>query len=158
MVRTILVIIAWLVLTITGRGRAEELRSPGAELAQQSTSPPAPILAPRTETIEPVVVTATKIEEPLEHLGAAVTVITEDELKTYSYPTVGDALRRVSGLEVQRSGGFGKLTEIRIRGTTPQQVQVLIDGVRVKSPTSGDFDFSDLSSDQIERIVRCGFP
>ena len=120
--------------------------------AQEPTSPPPSPPVPRTEAAEPVVVTATKIAEPLERLGAAITVITEDELRAYNYPTVGDALRRVPGLDVQRSGSLGKLTEIRIRGTTPQQVQVLIDGVRVKSPTSGDFDFSDVSSDQIERI------
>src|SRR5207247_10888535 len=32
------------------------------------------------------------------------------------------------------------------------QVQVLADGVRVKSPTTGQVDLSDISPDQIERI------
>jgi vitamin B12 transporter len=143
---------ACLLSAVTTFGWAADVGSPNGLLAQQPTSPPSAPPAPRSETAEPVVVTATKIAEPVERLGAAVTVITEDELRTYNYPTVGDALRRVPGLDVQRAGSLGKLTEIRIRGTTPQQVQVLIDGVRVKSPTSGDFDFSDLSTDQIERI------
>jgi len=108
--------------------------------------------AQERETLEPVVVTATKIEEPTERLGATVTIITADDLARHNYPTLADALRDVPGVEVQRSGSFGKLTELRIRGTTPQQAQVLVDGLRVKSPTSGDFDFSDLSPDQIERI------
>ena len=108
--------------------------------------------AQETQTLEPAVVTATKIEEPVERLGAVVTIITADDLARHNYPTVADGLRDVPGVQVQRSGSLGKLTELRIRGTTPQQVQVLIDGLRVKSPTSGDFDFSDLSPDQIERI------
>jgi vitamin B12 transporter len=104
------------------------------------------------EKLDPVVVTATKIEEPQERLGATVTVITEDELRLYNYSTAGDALRQVPGLEVTRSGGIGKLTQVRVRGTGTQQVQVLIDGMRVNSPTAGGFDLSDLGLDQIDRI------
>jgi vitamin B12 transporter len=111
-----------------------------------------PAAAQEAKRLEPVVVTATKLEEPQERLGATVTVITEDELKLYNYETVGDALRQVPGLEIQRSGSLGKLTNMRIRGTSTAQVQVLIDGMRVKSPTLGSFDFSDLAIDQIERI------
>jgi len=102
--------------------------------------------------VDPVVVTATKIAEPRSQVGATVTVISEEELKTYNYLTVDDALRQVPGLEVQRQGSAGKLSQVRIRGTSTQQVQVLIDGVRVKSPTAGTFDFSDLGLDQIQRI------
>src|SRR5437870_169527 len=112
--------------------------------------PPAAAQEPRT--LEPVVVTATKLEEPQERLGAAVSVITEDDLKAYNYETVGDALRQIPGVEIQRSGSLGKLTDIRIRGSSTSQVQVLVDGMRVKSPTGGGFDFSELSIDQIERI------
>lgn len=111
-----------------------------------------PVAGQEVKKLEPVVVTATKIETPQAELGAAVTVITEEELRVYNFGTVGDALRQVTGVEVQQSGGFGKLTQIRIRGARTQQVQVLIDGVRVKSPTSGEFDFSDLALEQIERI------
>src|SRR5439155_3584236 len=111
-----------------------------------------PAAAQEPKTLEPVVVTATKLEEPQERLGAAVSVITENDLKVYNYETVGDALRQVPGLEIQRSRRLGKLTAIRIRGTSTSQVQVLIDGMRVKSPTAGTFDFSDLAIDQIERI------
>src|SRR5262245_46364343 len=59
--------------------------------AQEPTAPPPVPPAPRTEVAEPVVVTATKIAEPLERLGAAITVITGDELRAYNYPTIGDA-------------------------------------------------------------------
>ncbi len=110
------------------------------------------VWAQEARRLEPVVVTATKIETPQEELGATVTVITEDDLKTYHYESVGDALRQVPGIEIQRSGSLGKLTDMRIRGSSTSQVQVLVDGVRVKPPTIGTVDLSDLSIDQIERI------
>ncbi|HEV8471208.1 MAG TPA: TonB-dependent receptor [Methylomirabilota bacterium] len=101
---------------------------------------------------EPVVVTATKVETPAEQLGAAVTVITGEEIETRRYPTVDEALRQVPGVEIRRSGSFGKTTSISIRGANPNQVQVLVDGVRVKSPTTGQAELADLSPELIERI------
>lgn len=102
--------------------------------------------------LEPVVVTATKVETPQERLGASVTVITEEELRAYNYDRIEEALRSVPGVEVQRTGTLGKDAGVRIRGANRSQVQILIDGMRVKSPTLGLFDFSDLSLDAIERI------
>ncbi|PYM60509.1 MAG: TonB-dependent receptor, partial [Candidatus Rokuibacteriota bacterium] len=101
---------------------------------------------------EPVVVTATRVEESLEQIGASVTVIPEETIREQGYRTVDEALRTVPGLDVQRSGSPGKLTTVQIRGANPSQIQVLIDGIRVKSTTTGDFDFADLPVDQIERI------
>jgi vitamin B12 transporter len=112
----------------------------------------APAAGQEVRRVDPVVVTATKIEEPLERLGAAVTVITEDELRTYDYVSTGDALRRVPGVEIIQSGSHGKTTSIRIRGANPNQVQVLVDGMRVKSPTLGTTELADINLDQIERI------
>jgi vitamin B12 transporter len=117
----------------------------GAVSAQQ---PPEAV----TKRAEPVVVTATRSEEPLEQIGASVTIVPEENFETFQYRTVEDALRTVPGVEVQRSGSLGKLSTVRIRGANPTQVQVLIDGVRVKSVTSGDFDFADLPLDDVERI------
>ncbi len=108
--------------------------------------------AQEVKQAEPVVVTATKIETPAEQLGASVTVVPGDEIDARRYPTVDEALRGVPGVEVRRSGSFGKSTTISIRGANAQQVQVLVDGMRVKSTTLGQADLSDLSPDLIERI------
>ena len=105
-----------------------------------------------TRKMEPVVVTATKHETPAEQLGATVSVITGEELRTYNYDRVEEALRTVPGVEIQRSGTPGKATNVRIRGADPNQVQVLVDGLRVKSPTLGSADLSEISLDAIERI------
>lgn len=104
------------------------------------------------EKLEPVVVTATKVETPVEELGATVTVITEDELRDYNYSRVEEALRTVPGVEIQRSGSLGKTASIKIRGAGAAQVLVLVDGMRVASPTLGTMDLSELSLDAVERI------
>jgi vitamin B12 transporter len=108
--------------------------------------------AQEVKQAEPVVVTATRTETPAEQLGASVTVITGEEIDTRRYPTVDEALRGAPGVDIRRSGSFGKTTSISIRGANPNQVQVLVDGMRVKSPTLGQVDLSDLSPDLIERI------
>jgi vitamin B12 transporter len=111
-----------------------------------------PAQAQEAKTLPPVVVTATKTETPAAELGASVTLVTEEDFKTFHYPTVDEALRRVPGVEIRRSGGFGKTSAITIRGANTKQVQILVDGIRVKSPTLGEVDLSDISPDTIERI------
>jgi vitamin B12 transporter len=107
---------------------------------------------PAAKNLDPVVVTATKSEESLERLGASVTVITEEEMRDKNYTTLEEALRHVPGVDIQRSGGLGKTTSIRIRGAGPQQVQVMVDGLRVKSPTLGVAELSDFALDGVQRI------
>ena len=99
-----------------------------------------------------MVVTATPVATPAEQLGASVSVVNGQDFQTYHYPTVDEALRSVPGVEIRRSGAYGKTTSVTIRGANANQVQVLVDGLRVKSPTLGQVDLSDISPDLIERI------
>jgi vitamin B12 transporter len=108
--------------------------------------------AQEAKRVDPVVVTATPVETPAEQLGAAVSVVAGEDFQTYHYPTVDEALRNVPGVEIRRSGAYGKTTSVTIRGANANQVQVLVDGLRVKSPTLGQVDLSDISPDLIERI------
>ena len=113
----------------------------GAEETAQTTPGAAPATpAGDVRRADPVVVTATRSEQPLEQTGASVTVVPEEEMRVHEYRAVDEVLRTVPGVQVGTSGSPGKLSTIRIRGANPTQVQVLVDGVRVKSLTSGDFD------------------
>ena len=128
------------------------MRSPWMLMAVLVLVPVGTAAAQAPSDLDPVVVTATKTETPQERLGAAVTVVTEEEIQEKNYATLEEALRHVPGVDIQRSGGLGKTAQIRIRGAGPQQVQVMIDGMRVKSPTQGVAELNDLSLDAIERI------
>jgi vitamin B12 transporter len=107
---------------------------------------------PDPKKVDPVVITANKVDTPVSQTGAAITVIPGDDFQTYHYTSIGDALRTVPGVDVRQSGSFGKTTSVSIRGANPSQVQVLVDGVRVKSPTLGQAELVDIAPDLIERI------
>jgi vitamin B12 transporter len=106
---------------------------------------------PVLETRE-VVVTATKTPVPVTHLTSAVEVITGEDLTRRRVKTVADALRLAQGLTVFSDGGPGTSTSVRIRGGNADQVLVLIDGAIMNSATLGNFDFANLTTDNIERI------
>jgi vitamin B12 transporter len=115
--------------------------------AQEATSE-----EPVAQRIDPIVQIGTKIDTPVADVPSAVTVISGEEIVNKRYTNVGDALRAVPGVQIQSAGGLGKLTTVRIRGAAPNKVQVLVDGARVDSPSQGDFDFSDISPDLIDRV------
>jgi vitamin B12 transporter len=99
-----------------------------------------------------VIVSATKTEMPAKQVTSAVEVITGEDLQQRKIRTVAEALRWASGLAVFQSGGLGTTVGVRMRGGTPQQTLVLIDGAIVNSATDGSYDFANLTSDNIERI------
>jgi vitamin B12 transporter len=105
-----------------------------------------------TLKIEEVVVTATKIEEPVEETTSDVVVITGDEIRSENTEFVVDVLEDIPELNVVQNGGTGTLAQVFLRGSGPSEVVVMIDGVKVKSTTTGTFDLSGISVDDIERI------
>ena len=106
---------------------------------------------PELETPD-VVVSATKTPTPAKQVTSAVEVITGEEMQQRKVKTVAEALRWAQGLSVNQSGGPGTTVDVRMRGGTPEQTLVLIDGAIVNSGTIGSYDFANLTSDNIERI------
>ena len=62
-----------------------------------------------------IVITATKTEAPLSQIGNSVTVLTGEQLSLEGIATVEEALRRVAGLHLARSGGPGQLRNVSSR-------------------------------------------
>ena len=101
---------------------------------------------------ESVVVTATAAPEEIQDVGSAVTLIRREEIERNGWRTVQDALRSVPGVDVARSGGPGAQTSVFLRGANSTHTLVLVDGVRVNSPFFPGYDFSLLSTENVERI------
>ncbi|HEY3171834.1 MAG TPA: TonB-dependent receptor [Thermoanaerobaculia bacterium] len=101
---------------------------------------------------ENVVVTATAAPEDIDEVGSAVTVVTREEIERNGWRTVQDVLRSVPGADVARSGGPGAQTSVFLRGANSTHTLVLVDGVRVNSPFFPGYDFSLLSTENVERI------
>ena len=87
-----------------------------------------------------------------DRLGVSVTVVTGEDLRQQQVRYAADALRSLPGVEVNRTSTPGSATEVRIRGAEAYHTTVLIDGIDVKDPSTGEFDFSDMSAEDIERI------
>ena len=115
-------------------------------------STPAPSATPNAAPAAADANAAAQGGVPVEQVGSAVTVITGDELRGQQIRSVADALRSMPGVAVSRTGGYGSLTQVRIRGAEGNHTLVLIDGVQANNPTDGEFDFSNLSAEDIDRI------
>ncbi|MPY72831.1 MAG: TonB-dependent receptor [Alphaproteobacteria bacterium] len=120
--------------------------APAAGSAQEGSASGATLL-PET------VVTATRSETPSRQIGSSITVVTGQELERRQVRFVGDALRQVPGVSVNRTSGFGSSTDVRLRGAEANQTLVLIDGVKVNDPAlSSAFNFGNLLTSDIDRI------
>jgi vitamin B12 transporter len=101
---------------------------------------------------ESVVVTATAAPEEEKQVGSATTVITRDEIEKSGRVQVLELLRSVPGLDVVESGTPGSLTSVFTRGTNSTHTLVLVDGARMNSPYFPGYDFSGMTTENIERI------
>ena len=104
-----------------------------------------------TAQLGTVVVSASKIPKPASSLTQPVTVLLGEDLRARGVVRVSDALREVPGAALVQSGSYGAVTSLFLRGGESRYTKVLIDGVPVNAP-GGFFDFSHLTTDNIDRI------
>lgn len=119
------------------------LLAPFVAVAQES--------ARDTARTEPVVVTATRSELARDRVPESVTVIAGEKLRQEGITTVADALRQVPGVALAQAASYGTATSLFIRGGESKFTKVLVDGVPVNE-AGGAFDFSSLTTDNVERI------
>lgn len=101
---------------------------------------------------EPIVVTATRTARTVDETLAAVTVITREDIERLQASSVEEVLRGVPGVSLSNNGGAGKATSVFLRGTNSDHVLVLVNGVKVGSPTLGTASIQDIPLGQVERI------
>lgn len=99
---------------------------------------------------EEVVVTASRAAPvPQKQYGGSATTISAEDLELRQTRHVSDILRDVPGVAVNRSGGPGGMTQIRMRGSEANHTLVLIDGIEASDPYQGEFDFATLIADDV---------
>src|SRR5438132_3462036 len=101
---------------------------------------------------EPVVVSATRFDIPLDQVPASVSIVDSQDIEQKQIERVSDALREVPGLNVVQTGSPGQLTSVFMRGLPSQDMQVLLDGIPINQGLAGQFDFANLTTDNIDRI------
>lgn len=122
-------------------------------LDQQAAAPDVAGRAGAT-AVEDVVVTANRSAQPIERVGASVTVLTQAAIEARQTPAVVELLAQTPGVSFTRNGGVGTSTGVNIRGAESQHTVVLIDGVKLNDPSStqGGFNFGNLLVGDTARI------
>lgn len=146
-----------------GAATAQETRLPGIVVEGATLSRPpgraaspvaTPQAAPATsaEASDALAVEGGDAGVPLSEVGSSVTVVTGAQLRDRQVRTAAEALQSLPGVHVSSNSTPASVTEVRIRGAENNHTLVLIDGVPANDPTNGAYDFSDLSTADIERI------
>ena len=103
--------------------------------------------------VDDVVVTAARLPAIVAETPGA-RVIDAATIEQRGAVFAADILADVPGLSVVRTGAFGGVAQVRMRGATPGKTLVLVDGVPVNDPAeiNGAYDFSGFELGDIDRI------
>ncbi|MGI4762600.1 MAG: TonB-dependent receptor plug domain-containing protein, partial [Janthinobacterium lividum] len=126
------------------------LARPGAAQAQR---PASPADTARQRQLGEVTVYATRLGQLAGQSGRYVTVVPGAALSRYPVASLDDLLRLLPALEVQSRGNFGTQADITLRGSTFNQVLILLDGMRLNDPLTGHFaGYFPIAPTEIEQI------
>ncbi len=79
-------------------------------------------------------------------------ILEREELASFRAANLSDLLEKAAALSAVNYGGYGTVSSVSLRGFSGKQVRVEVNGVPVNSPQSGDFDFTSINVESIERI------
>ena len=125
-----------------------------AEITDQQAAAPDVAGRAGATAVADVIVTANRSAQPIERVGASVTVLTQAAIEARQTPAVAELLAQTPGVSFTRNGGVGTTTSLRIRGAEGHHTVVLIDGVKLNDPasTQGGFNFGNLLVGDTARI------
>ncbi len=135
---------------LPGVARAASGESPDSAAAAAADAP--------LYKVDPIVVTAEPSPLHVDRAPVDLAVVGQSRLATDHAYFVSDALRETPALGVQRSGGIGTLTAIRVRGADTRHSLVLFDGIPLDGPWVGSYDFADLMNPGFRRVEVLGGP
>jgi iron complex outermembrane receptor protein len=99
-----------------------------------------------------IVITASRNPGESSETTRSVSVLSEEEIKSAPVKNVAELLNYVQGVDLQKRG-VGAQADLSIRGSTFEQVLVLIDGVRVNDPQTGHHNLDlPITINDVERI------
>jgi len=104
-------------------------------------------------TLEPIVVTATRIPRESPYLLRSVSVIDAEAIEEAPVHSVPELLGYALSVDPRRRGSYGVQADMSIRGSSFEQVLILIDGIKVNDPQTGHHNMDiPLTLMDIERI------
>ena len=90
------------------------------------------------EELEETTILANRTETSINKVGSSVTILDPEELKARGIFTLQDSLRFVPGLISESTAGQrGAISSLFIRGTSTDQTQLRVDGIRISGTNRG---------------------
>ena len=110
-------------------------------------------IAEKEATLDDVEVTGSRAPLALGQAARMVTVLTREEIQAAPVQSINDLLKMAVGVDVRQRGPIGAQTDIGVRGSTSEQITILLNGINICDPQTGHNAF-DLPCDvaDIERI------
>ena len=103
-------------------------------------------------TLDDVEVTGSRAPLALGQAARMVTVLSREEIQAAPVQSINDLLKIAVGVDVRQRGPIGAQTDIGIRGSTQEQITILLNGINICDPQTGHNAF-DLPCD-VSDIVR----
>jgi len=109
------------------------------------------VLSPLEYSSAEVVITATK--NAIKKIYSPISVDLIDIGSEYkNTESLSETIKQNSSIFVKDYGGSGGIKTVSVRGSTSEQVLVLLDGIRINSISNSQFDFSILPVGFIKKI------
>ena len=105
-------------------------------------------------TIEEVELTGKLVNMPFKKSNINITVITKSEIQNSPAQSIEEVIAYYTGADIRKRGANGVQTDISLRGSSFEQVLVLVNGVRMNDAQTGhntmNFPFDLASVEKIE--------
>lgn len=102
--------------------------------------------------LEEIVVVASKYPQELLDSVVSIEIIDEQEITASQSENLAGIIKNIVGIEITEYGSAGDIRAISIRGSSPEQVLILIDGIIANDPQTGKIDLGLIPADIIEKI------
>ena len=139
-----------LALLVINNNRAQEMDQKQETAEQQS--PAVTQAVAKAAAGGDIVVSATRIPQAVRDVGVSVSVVPRETIEKLNAQNVGEVLNKVADVRLDTYGSMGARSDISIRGSSANQVYVMVDGRPINVPSLGMADLSQYPADQVERI------
>lgn len=111
----------------------------------------------KLENIEQVFVNGKFLNLPVEKINENITIITKAEIEKSPANSIDELLQLNTGLDIRRRGSNGVQADVSIRGSSFEEVLILVNGVRMNDSQTGHNSLNipfDLDAVQQIEIIK----
>jgi iron complex outermembrane receptor protein len=91
----------------------------------------------KTSDIETIEIQGKFISTPYKSANQNITVITKEEIANSPAKSIDEVLQQVAGMDIRRRGANGVQSDVSFRGSSFEQVLLLINGIRMNDSQTG---------------------